>query len=92
MLPDRADRAERQEQARIYGEVFSAFPGKKVVVRTLDAGSDKPVPFANHEEEENPALGVRGIRLGWTNPGLVDRQLDAIQMAAEDNGVERRRG
>ncbi|TBT88657.1 phosphoenolpyruvate--protein phosphotransferase [Propioniciclava sinopodophylli] len=76
-----------EEQARIYGEVFSAFRGKKVVVRTLDAGSDKPVPFANHEHEENPALGVRGIRLGWTNPGLVERQLDAIQMAAEDNGV-----
>ena len=75
------------EQARIYGEVFNAFRGKKVVVRTLDAGSDKPVPFANHEHEENPALGVRGIRLGWTNPGLVDRQLDAIQVAAEDNGV-----
>ncbi len=75
------------EQARIYGEVFSAFPGKKVVVRTLDAGSDKPVPFANHEHEENPALGVRGIRLGWTNAGLVERQLDAIQMAAEDNDI-----
>lgn len=75
------------EQARIYGEVFGAFPGKKVVVRTLDAGSDKPVPFANHEHEENPALGVRGIRLGWTNEGLVDRQLDAIQMAAEDNDI-----
>ena len=76
-----------EEQARIYGEVFSAFRGKKVVVRTLDAGSDKPVPFANHEHEENPALGVRGIRLGWTNKGLIERQLDAIQIAAEDNGV-----
>ena len=75
------------EQAKIYGEVFEAFSGKKVVVRTLDAGSDKPVPFANHEEEENPALGVRGIRLGWTNPGLVERQLDAIAQAAEDNNV-----
>ncbi|AQP51952.1 phosphoenolpyruvate--protein phosphotransferase [Tessaracoccus flavescens] len=75
------------EQARIYGEVFAAFPDQKVVVRTLDAGSDKPVPFANHEHEENPALGVRGIRLGWTNQGLVDRQLDAIAQAAEDNNV-----
>ena len=75
------------EQARIYGEVFGAFRGKKVVVRTLDAGSDKPVPFAHHEHEENPSLGVRGIRLGWTNPGLVDRQLDAIQIAAEDNDI-----
>ena len=75
------------EQAKIYGEVFAAFAGKKVVVRTLDAGSDKPVPFANHEEEENPALGVRGIRLGWTNKNLIDRQLDAIAQAAEDNKV-----
>lgn len=75
------------EQARIYGEVFAAFAGRKVVVRTLDAGSDKPVPFANHADEENPALGVRGIRLGWTNPGLIERQLDAIAQAAEDNGV-----
>ena len=77
------------EQARIYGEVFSAFPGKKVVVRTLDAGSDKPVPFAKHEHEENPALGVRGIRLWLTNEGLIERQLDAIAAAGEDNGVER---
>lgn len=77
------------EQASIYGEVFEAFKGQKVVVRTLDAGSDKPVPFANHENEENPALGVRGIRLGWINSGLIDRQLDAIAQAAEDNGVER---
>jgi len=76
------------EQARIYGEVFAAFPGKKVVVRTLDAGSDKPVPFAKHETEENPALGVRGVRLRLTNPGLVERQLDAIAQAAEDNGIE----
>ena len=75
------------EQARIYGEVFAAFPGSKVVVRTLDAGSDKPVPFANHEHEENPALGVRGIRLGWTNAGIVERQLDAIAQAAEDTGA-----
>ncbi|MBB1513847.1 phosphoenolpyruvate--protein phosphotransferase [Tessaracoccus sp. MC1627] len=76
-----------EEQARIYGEVFAAFAGRKVVVRTLDAGSDKPVPFANHEDEANPSLGVRGIRLGWTNPGLVERQLDAIALAAAGAGV-----
>lgn len=76
-----------EEQARIYGEVFAAFEGRKVVVRTLDAGSDKPVPFANHANEENPSLGVRGIRLSWTNPGLVERQLDAIAMAADQRGV-----
>lgn len=70
-----------EEQAAIYGEVLAAFRGQKVVIRTLDAGSDKPVPFASSTAEENPALGVRGIRLGWHNPGLMGRQLDAISLA-----------
>ena len=72
-----------EQQAAIYQEVMDAFPGKKVVIRTLDAGSDKPVPFANHEEEENPALGVRGIRMQFASPGMLDRQLDGIALAKE---------
>ena len=75
------------DQASIYGEVLAAFPGQKVIVRTLDAGSDKPVPFVAHPEEENPALGVRGIRLGQGDPGLLARQLDAVALAAEQQGV-----
>ncbi|NCD16003.1 MAG: phosphoenolpyruvate--protein phosphotransferase [Actinobacteria bacterium] len=71
-----------EEQADLYAEVFGAFPGGKVVVRTLDAGSDKPVPFANHQKEENPALGVRGMRLDRTNEGLLARQLDALAEGA----------
>ena len=59
-----------------------------VVVRTLDAGSDKPIAFATLEGEENPALGVRGLRLSFDNPGLLDRQLDAIALAAERTGTE----
>lgn len=70
------------EQARIYGEVFAAFPGKKVVVRTLDAGSDKPLAFANMEDEENPALGVRGVRIGLRDVDLLTNQLDAVAEAA----------
>ena len=58
------------EQAQIYAEVLDAFPGRKVVIRTLDAGSDKPLKFAGHAEEANPALGVRGIRIATGNPGL----------------------
>ncbi len=77
------------EQAALYGQVLAAFPGRKVVVRTLDAGSDKPVPFANHAKEENPALGVRGIRLDAINKGMLERQLDSIAKAAKDNGVDR---
>lgn len=75
-----------EEQAAIYAEVLSAYPGRKVVVRTLDAGSDKPVPFAAMASEENPALGVRGIRLSLRQEGLLDRQLDAIALAKERAG------
>lgn len=77
-----------EEQAATYAEVLEAFPGRKVVIRTLDAGTDKPVPFASLEEEPNPALGVRGHRLGLARPGLVDRQLDAIALAARSTGSE----
>ncbi|MBY6362113.1 putative PEP-binding protein [Rhodococcoides corynebacterioides] len=71
------------EQADIYGEVLTAFDGHKVVVRTLDAGSDKPLRFATHPDEANPALGVRGIRIAAADRGILHRQLDAIAAAAE---------
>jgi len=74
------------EQATIYAEVLEAFAGNKVVVRTLDAGSDKPLKFAGHPDEANPALGVRGIRIATNNPGLLDHQLEAIAAAAERTG------
>ncbi|WP_235682757.1 phosphoenolpyruvate--protein phosphotransferase [Mycolicibacterium alvei] len=75
------------EQAKIYGEVLEAFAGHKVVVRTLDAGSDKPLKFAGHPDEANPALGVRGIRIAEGNPGLLDRQLESIAAAARQTGT-----
>ena len=75
------------EQAQIYAEVLAAFPAGKVLIRTLDAGSDKPLKFAGHADEPNPALGVRGIRIAVANPGLLDRQLAGIARAAELAGV-----
>ncbi|MFG6302705.1 putative PEP-binding protein, partial [Corynebacterium hesseae] len=75
-----------EEQARIYGKVFNAFPESKVVVRTLDAGSDKPISYATLDSEENPALGVRGLRIARDNEALLTRQLDAIAQAAEKRG------
>jgi phosphotransferase system enzyme I (PtsI) len=74
-----------EEQAAIYGEVFTAMGDRKVVIRTLDAGSDKPVSFATIKDEPNPALGVRGMRLGLRDEGLMDRQLDAIALAANES-------
>jgi len=74
------------EQAAIYAEVLDAFAGHKVVVRTLDAGSDKPLKFVTTPQEENPALGVRGFRIVGGNADLVGRQLDAIAAAAASTG------
>jgi phosphotransferase system enzyme I (PtsI) len=85
---NRADEPSADEQASIYGEVLAPFAGRYVVVRTLDAGSDKPVAFATHEGEENPALGVRGLRLSFDNPALLSRQLDGIAAAARATGTE----
>ncbi|HEY0951391.1 phosphoenolpyruvate--protein phosphotransferase [Nocardioides sp.] len=86
---NRQDEPTVEEQANIYGEVLGAFgEDRYVVVRTLDAGSDKPVAFATHTGEENPALGVRGLRLSFDNPGLLDRQLEGIAKAAATTGTE----
>ncbi|SET87142.1 phosphoenolpyruvate--protein phosphotransferase [Geodermatophilus poikilotrophus] len=83
----RAEEPSVEEQARGYAEVFEAFPGQRVVVRTLDAGSDKPLAFATMPDEDNPALGVRGLRVARRDPGLLERQLDAIAEAARRTGA-----
>jgi phosphotransferase system enzyme I (PtsI) len=85
---NRVDEPSAEEQTSIYAAVLAPFAGRYVVVRTLDAGSDKPVAFATHEGEENPALGVRGLRLSFDNPGLLSRQLDGIAGAARETGTE----
>jgi phosphoenolpyruvate-protein phosphotransferase (PTS system enzyme I) len=89
---NRQDEPSAEEQADIYAAVLEPFSAdgadRYVVVRTLDAGSDKPVAFATHEGEENPALGVRGLRLSWDNPPLLDHQLDGIAAAAKRTGTQ----
>lgn len=72
------------EQVAAYRQVLAAFPGRKVVVRTLDAGADKPLPFVTAPDEPNPALGVRGLRTSWEHPGVLDDQLAAIAAAARE--------
>lgn len=76
------------EQTRAYAEVFAAAPSDHLVVRTLDAGADKPLPFLEPEAEPNPALGVRGLRLARTQPLLLDEQLQALAQAAEQTGLD----
>jgi phosphotransferase system enzyme I (PtsI) len=86
---NRKDEPSVEEQAELYAGVLRSFGADRtVVVRTLDAGSDKPLAFATLAGEENPALGVRGLRLSFGNPGLLERQLDAIARAAGLSGTE----
>jgi phosphotransferase system enzyme I (PtsI) len=65
-----------------YAAVFEQFPGQKVVVRVLDAGADKPLPFLTDDGEENPALGRRGIRALFAHSEILRDQLTAIAQAA----------
>ena len=76
------------EQAERYAKVLAPFAGHKVVVRTLDAGSDKPLPFLTTPGEENPALGIRGFRTASLAPEVLTRQLEAIAAAERTSGAE----
>jgi phosphotransferase system enzyme I (PtsI) len=71
------------EQVEYYRKVLAAFPGERVVIRTMDIGADKPLPFVRRDPEENPALGVRGLRLGFAIPHLLQDQLRALLRAAD---------
>ncbi len=76
------------EQTDIYAKVFEPFGTRRVVVRTLDAGADKPLAFADLGPEENPALGKRGLRLQALRPELLDTQLAALAAAAAKTPAE----
>ena len=67
-----------EDQQAQYTELLSHFPGKKVVVRALDAGADKPLAFLNDAHEENPALGLRGLRALRASEQILRDQLQAL--------------
>jgi len=70
------------EQVEAYADVFAAMPDRQVVVRTLDAGSDKPLPFLRESDEPNPALGIRGLRVARRRQDILQTQIAAIAAAA----------
>jgi phosphoenolpyruvate-protein phosphotransferase len=73
------------EQTAVYRRILAAFgtgPDRSVVFRTLDVGGDKPAAWQASGSEPNPALGVRGLRLGLVRPELLDDQLAALVEAA----------
>ncbi|MFC3994934.1 phosphoenolpyruvate--protein phosphotransferase [Nocardiopsis sediminis] len=86
---DRADAPGHDEQVASYRAVLEAFPGAKVVVRTLDSGADKPLAFLPPPgAEPNPALGERGLRMMRRYPEMLRSQLDALAEAARDTEAD----
>ena len=72
----------RTELAALYARVMDASQGMRVVFRTLDIGSDKVLPYMKPNEEPNPALGWRALRVGLDKPGVLRMQLQALMRAA----------
>ncbi|SFR87678.1 phosphoenolpyruvate--protein phosphotransferase [Sphingomonas jatrophae] len=78
---DRAAPPDEAEQRTLYARIAAALGERPLILRTLDIGGDKPVPYLPRIAEENPALGLRGIRLGLARPDLLDTQLRAAVSA-----------
>lgn len=85
---DRAQTPGLDEQIATYARVFALNRGRRMIVRTLDSGADKPLPFLHHEAEPNPALGIRGSRLARRNPEILQTQLAAIAAASHESGAD----
>ena len=81
----RSSMPDAREQEAAYRETAEAMGGRPLVIRTLDAGADKPLPYLDQPPEPNPFLGVRGIRLGLERPDLLQTQLGAILRVAADH-------
>ena len=71
-----------EEQFTIYKQVLERMKGRKVIIRTLDIGADKQVGYFGLDKEENPALGLRAIRICLTRPELFRKQLRALYRAS----------
>ncbi|MBK0058692.1 phosphoenolpyruvate--protein phosphotransferase [Pseudomonas sp. S44] len=67
-----------------YRRVLDGLQGRPLVVRTLDVGGDKPLPYWPIADEDNPFLGVRGVRLTLQRPQVMEEQLRALLRAADD--------
>ena len=85
---DRAELPDEDEQAETLREIAVALDGRPLIVRTLDAGADKPLPALPMPPEANPFLGVRGIRLGLARPDVLATQFRAILRVAAEHPLK----
>ncbi len=80
---DRPSAPDEDEQAACYIAIFKAIgPERPVIIRTLDVGGDKPLPYLPIPREDNPFLGERGIRVGLDRPEVLRTQIRAILRAS----------
>ena len=79
---DRRAAPTEEEQVGVYSGIAAALKGRPLVIRTLDVGGDKPLPYMPMAKEENPMLGERGVRIGLNRPEVLRTQLRAILRAA----------
>ena len=79
---DREDYPDEEEQFEVYRAVLEGMEGKTVIIRTLDVGADKQADYFALEKEDNPALGLRAIRICLTRPEIFKPQLRALLRAS----------
>ncbi len=85
---ERMDEPTEAEQAEKVGSILEVMgKDRPVIIRTLDVGGDKPLPYLPMPHEENPFLGVRGIRIGIERPSILRRQIRAILSQAHKGHV-----
>jgi phosphocarrier protein FPr len=80
---EREQEPTEQEQFEVYRDIVKVLQGRPVILRTLDIGGDKPLPYLPMASEQNPFLGERGIRLCINKPELLTNQLRAILRSAD---------
>lgn len=84
---DRSNAPTEDEQAQIYTEIAAALDGRPLIVRTLDVGGDKPLAYLPMPREENPMLGIRGVRIGLDRPEILRTQVRAILRAGKGHKI-----
>jgi phosphotransferase system, enzyme I, PtsP len=84
----RSSMPKRDELAKLYARVMDAAKGRPVAFRTLDIGSDKVLPYMKPQDEPNPAMGWRAIRVGLDKPGILRMQVQALIRAANGRPLQ----
>jgi multiphosphoryl transfer protein len=85
---ERGSLPSEDEQYAAYADMAERLQGRPLILRTLDVGADKPLPYLPRPAEANPFLGVRGIRLGLAEPELLETQLRAALRVAADHPLK----